>query len=50
MPNMSTMDGDDDTVSDSVAIVVIVEPVNESDNVGATLMTEQPNTMIQKKS
>ena len=50
MPNMSTMDGDDDTVSDTVAIVVIVEPVNESDNVGATSTTQQPNTTIQKKS
>ena len=50
MPNMSTMDGDDDTVSDPVAVVVIAEPVNESDNVGATSMTQQPNTTIQKKS
>ena len=50
MPNMLTMDGDDNTVLDSVAIVVIAEPVNESDNVGATLMMQQPNTTIQKKS
>ena len=47
---MSTMDGDDDTVSDSVAIVVIAEPANESDNVGATSTAQQPNTTIQKKS
>ena len=50
MPNMSTMDGDDDTVLDPVAIVVVVEPVNKSDNVGATSTTQQPNTTIQKKS
>ena len=50
MPNMLTMDGDNDTVSDPVAVVVIAEPVNESDNVGATSMTQQPNTTIQKKS
>ena len=50
MPSMLTMDGDDDTVSDSVAVVVIVEPINESDNVGATLTMQQPNTTIQKKS
>ena len=50
LPNMSTIDGDDDTVSDSVAIVVIAEPANESNNVGATLMMQQPNTTIQKKS
>ena len=47
---MSTMDGDDDTVSDSVATVVIAEPANESNNVGATSTTQQPNTTIQKKS
>ena len=47
---MSTMDGDDDTVSDSVAAVVIAEPPNKSDNVGATSTTQQPNTTIQKKS
>ena len=47
---MSTMDGDDDTVSDSVAIVVVAEPANESDNVGATSTTQQPNTTIQEKS
>ena len=50
MPNMPTMDGDDDTVLDPVAIVVVVEPVNKSDNVGATSTTQQPNTTIQKKS
>ena len=50
MPNMSTMDGDDNTVSDSVDIVVVAEPVNESDNVGATSTTQQTNTTIQKKS
>ena len=44
------MDGDDDTVSDSVAAVVIAEPANESDNVGAASTTQQPNTTIQKKS
>ena len=47
---MSTMDGDDDTVSDSVATVVIAEPVNESDHVGAASTTQQTNTTIQKKS
>ena len=47
---MLTMDGDDDTVSDSVAAVVIAEPANESDNVGAASTTQQPNTTIQKKS
>ena len=47
---MSTMDRDDDTVLDSVAAVVIVEPANESNNVGATSTTQQPNTTIQKKS
>ena len=47
---MSTMDGDDDTVSDSVAAVVVAEPANESNNVGATSTTQQPNTTIQKKS
>ena len=46
---MSTMDGDDNTVSDSVAVVV-AEPANESDNVGAASTTQQPNTTIQKKS
>ena len=50
MPNMSTMDGDDDTVLDPVAIVVIAEPINESNNVGATLTMQQPNTTIKKKS
>ena len=50
LPNMLTMDGDDDTVSDSVSVVVVAEPANESDNVGATSMTQQPNTTIQKKS
>ena len=50
MPNMLTMDGDDDTVSDPVAVVVVAELINESDNVGATLTTQQPNTTIQKKS
>ena len=50
VPNMSTMDGDDDTVLDPVAIVVVVEPINESGNVGATSMMQQPNTTIQKKS
>ena len=47
---MSTMDGDNDTVLDSVATVVIAEPVNESDNVGAASTMQQPNTTIQKKS
>ena len=47
---MSTMDGDNDTVSHSAAAVVIAEPVNESDNVGAASMTQQTNTTIQKKS
>ena len=50
MPNMSMMDGDDNTVSDPVDVVVVAEPVNESDNVGATSTTQQPNTRIQKKS
>ena len=50
MPNMSMMDGDDDTVLDPVAVVVVAEPINESNNVGATSMTQQPNTTIQKKS
>ena len=44
------MDGDDDNVLDSVATVVVAEPANESDNVGATLTAQQPNTTIQKKS
>ena len=47
---MSTMDGDNNTVSDSVVTVVVAEPANESDNVGATSMMQQPNTTIQKKS
>ena len=50
MPNMSMVDGDNDTVSDSAAIVVVAEPVNESDNVGATSTMQPPNTTIQKKS
>ena len=50
MPNMSTMDGDNHTVLDPVDIVVVAEPINKSDNVGATLTTQQPNTRIQKKS
>ena len=50
MPYTSTMDGDDDTVSDSVAVVVIVEPINKSNNVAATSMTQQPNTTIQKRN
>ena len=47
---MSTMDGDGNKVLDSVATVVVAEPANESDNVGATLTAQQPNTTIQKKS
>ena len=46
MPNMSTMDGDNDTISDPVAVVVVAEPVNESDNVGATSMMQQPNLVL----
>ena len=50
MPNMLMMDGDDNTLLDPVAVVVVVEPVTKSDNVGATSTTQQPNTTIQKKS
>ena len=50
MPNISMMDGDDNTVLDPVDVLVVAEPINKSENVGATSMTQQPNTRIQKKS
>ena len=50
MSNMSAMDGDNDTVLEPVTIVVVVEAVNESNNVSASLTTQQSNTTMQKKT
>ena len=47
---MSAMDGDDDTVSEPVAIVVVAEAVNESNNVGTSSTMQQSNTTMQKKT
>ena len=50
MSNMSVMDGDNDLVLEPVAIVVVVEAVNESNNIAASLTMQQSNTTMQKKT
>ena len=50
MSNMSAMDGDDDMVSEPVAVVVVAEAVDGSNNVGALLTTQQSNTTMWKKT
>ena len=44
MSNMSAMDADDDMVSEPVAVGVVVEAVDGSNNVGTLLTTQQSNT------
>ena len=50
MSNMWAMDGDDDMVSEPVAVVVVAEAVDGSNNVGALLTTQQSNTTMWKKT
>ena len=50
MSNMSAIEEDNDTVSEPVAAVVVAELVNESNNVGVPLSTQQSNTTMQKKT
>ena len=50
MSNMSVVEEDDDTVSEPVAAVVVVEVVNKSNNVGISLTRQQSNTRMQKKT
>ena len=50
MSNMSAMDGDNDMVLETVTIVVVVEAVNESNNVGTSSTMQQSNTTMQKKT
>ena len=47
---MSAVEEDNDTVSEPVATVVIVEAVNKSNNVGISSTTQQSNTTMQKKT
>ena len=49
MSNMSAIERDD-TVSEPVAVVVVVEAVDGSNNVGALLTTQQSNTRLWKKT
>ena len=46
MSNMSVMNRDNDMVLEPVAIVVVAEAVNESNNVGASSTTQQSNTTM----
>ena len=46
MSNMSVMDRDNDMVLEPVAIVVVAEAVNESNNVGTSSTTQQSNTTM----
>ena len=50
MSNMLAMEEDDDTVSEPVAAVVVVEAVNESINIGVSSTMQQSNTTMQKKT
>ena len=50
MSNMSAMDGDDNMVLEPVAIVVVVEAVIESNNVGTSSTMQQSNTTMWKKT
>ena len=47
---MSAMDGDDDMGLEPVTIVVVVEAVDGSNNVGASSTTQQSNTTMRKKT
>ena len=50
MSNMLAMDADDDTVSEPVAIVVVAEAVDGSNNIGASSTTQQSNKTMWKKT
>ena len=50
MSNMLAMDGDDTMVLEPVTIVVVVEAVDGSNNVGASSNTQQSNTTFCKKT
>ena len=50
MSNMSVVEEDNDTVSEPVAAVVVVEAVNDSNNVGISSTMQQSNTRMQKKT
>ena len=50
MSNRSAMDADNDMVSEPVAIVVVAEAVDGSNNVGALATTQQSNKTMQKKT
>ena len=50
MSNMSAKDADDDTVSEPVAVIVVAEAVDGSNNIGALATTQQSNKTMQKKT
>ena len=50
MSKMSAMDADDDTVSEPVAVVVVAEAVDGSNNVGTLGTTRQSNKTMWKKT
>ena len=50
MSNMLAMDADNDTVSEPVTTIVVAEAVNGSNNIGASVTTQQSNKTIQKKT
>ena len=50
MSNMSAIDADDDMVSEPVAMVVVVEAVDGSINIGASATTQQSNKTMRKKT
>ena len=50
MSNMSAMDTDDDMVSEPVNAIVVAEAVDGSNNVGASVTTQQSNKTMWKKT
>ena len=50
MSNMSAMDADDDMVLECVTIVVVVEAVDGSNNIGTSSTTQQSNKPMRKKT
>ena len=50
MSNMSAVDADDDTVSEPVAVIVVAEAVDGSNNIGTSATTQQSNKTMWKKT
>ena len=50
MSNMSAMDANNDTVSEPVTMIVVAEAVNGSNNISASVTTQQSKKTMQKKT